>query len=171
MEKLFENKTTYSEDVYMEFVEFHNKTHNLSYIAYTVFWSAVFALCMYLAFSIGNIYQGTLVTVILIGFLLYRIFRPNFLVKKELKSDKIANNNTNIFSFFEKNFKVQNGKGNFDFKYLLLYKVYETSDYFYLYVNRENAFLVSKKSFTMGTSKDFSNFIKNKCKLKYRLKK
>ena len=53
----------------------------------------------------------------------------------------------------------------------MLHKVYETSDFFYLYVTRENAFLISKNTFSLGNKEDFSKFLKNKCKLKYRSRK
>lgn len=61
--------------------------------------------------------------------------------------------------------------GSFRYKYFMLHKVYETSDFFYLYVTRENAFLISKNTFSLGNKEDFSKFLKNKCKLKYRSRK
>lgn len=170
MKKLFENKTTYTEDTYIEFLKFHSKTYNFSYMAYTVFWSCIFILCIYLSFGTGNRLQGVIITIILICFVFYRTYRPKIIVDKELNSDKIADNNTNIFSFFDKDFEVQNNNGSFKFKYFALHRVFETSDFFYLYVNKENAFLVSKKAFSLGTQEDFSKFIKNKCRLKYKLK-
>ena len=48
-----------------------------------------------------------------------------------------------------------------------LHKVFETKEYFYLYVNEDTAFLVSKNGFKLGNSNDFSEFIKKKCLLKY----
>lgn len=171
MEKLFENKTTYTKDTYMEFLRFHTKTYNLPYMAYTMFWAAIFILCIYLAFSSGNRLQGVIITIILICFVVYRVYRPKKLVDNELKSEKISTNNTNVFSFYDKNFLVENNNGVFTFRYFMLHRVFETNDFFYLYVNKENAFLVAKKTFSLGTAEDFSKFIKDKCKLKYRLKK
>ena len=46
-------------------------------------------------------------------------------------------------------------------------KVFETKDYFYLYLDEDTAFLVSKSGFKIGTPKDFSEFIKKKCIFKY----
>lgn len=171
MEKLFENKTTYTKDTYMEFLRFHTKTYNLPYMAYTMFWAAIFILCIYLAFSSGNRLQGVIITIILICFVVYRVYRPKKLVDNELKSEKISTNNINVFSFYDKNFLVENNNGVFTFRYFMLHRVFETDDFFYLYVNKENAFLVAKKTFSLGTAEDFSKFIKDKCKLKYRLKK
>ena len=44
-----------------------------------------------------------------------------------------------------------------------LFKVFETKDYFYLYIDDENAVLVSKNGFKLGTAEEFSEFIKKKC--------
>jgi len=170
MEKLFENKTTYTKETYMDFLRFHTKTYNLPYMAYTIFWSTVFFLCIYLAFSAGDRLQGVLLTVVLICFIVYRLFRPKKIVDKELKSDKVSSNNTNTFTFYDKKFNVKNANGTFDFRYFMLHRIFETDKFFYLYVNNENAFLVSKKTFSFGTSEEFSKFIKNKCKFKYRNK-
>ena len=52
--------------------------------------------------------------------------------------------------------------------YSKLYKVFETTDYFYLYIDDENAVLVSKAGFTLGTESDFRDFIKRKCFFKYK---
>ena len=122
MEKLFENKTTYNKETYFDFLKFHNKKFNLSYMIYTVIWSIVLLLCIYLAFASGNRIQGVIVTIILAGFIIYRICRPQKVVNKELNSDKISANSTNTFSFFDKNFEVKNKNGSFAYKYFMLKK-------------------------------------------------
>lgn len=167
-EKLFVNKTTYTKDMYVDFLKFHNKKYNPSYIAYTVFWAFLFFLCIILSFGSGNRVQGVLVTTILICFVIYRIARPKFIVNKEITSDKFEGNLTNTFTFYEKNFEVKNVNGKFIYKYSNLRKIFETEDYFYLYATKENAFLLSKSAFSFGTSYNFSKFIKNKCSLKYK---
>ena len=171
MEKLFENKTTYTKETYMKFLRFHTKTYNLPYTLYTLSWAIVFILCIYAAFDSGNRMQGIIITMILIGFVAYRIYRPKRIVSKELESEKISNNNKNTFSFYNKNFSVKNNNGSFVFRYIMLRRIFETNEFFYLYIDKENAFILSKQSFTFGTAEDFSKFIKNKCKLRYKLKK
>lgn len=168
MNKLFENKTTYTTDVYIKFLEFHNKKYNFSYIAYTVFWSFIFFLCIILSFGSNSRIQGVTITIILVCFITYRIIKPKMIVNNELNSDKFTENNTNTFYFYDKNLEVSNKNGKFSYKYSMFRKVFETSDFFYLYVSKENAFLVSKLAFSLGTAKDFSSFIKSKCTLKYK---
>ena len=46
--------------------------------------------------------------------------------------------------------------------------LFETEDFFYLYITKEHAALVNKKGFKIGDSDSFSEFIKNKCKFKYK---
>ena len=81
MEKLFENKTTYNQDTYIDFLKFHNKTYNLSYILYTVFWALLLILCIYLSFGSKNRIQGVVLTIILICFVFYRLYHPRMIVK------------------------------------------------------------------------------------------
>lgn len=170
MEKLFENKTTYNKDTYLMFLKFHAKTYNLTYILYTVFWIALLLLCIYLSFSNNSRIQGVILTIALLVFIFYRFYHPKMLVKKDLESDKISDNNINDFTFFSKNFTIQNKNGSFYYRYFMLRKVFETEDFFYLYVTKENAFILDKSTFSLGTTEEFSKFIKDKCKLKYKKK-
>lgn len=167
---LFKNATTYTKDIYVEFLNFHSKTYSLSYLLYTVFWTALLLLCIYLSFGIGNIFQGLVLTLGLIVFIAYRVYRPKMIVKRENNSDKFTSNNTNTFKFFDKNFEVKNNNGSFYYRYFALHRIFEAKDFFYLYVNRENAFLISKSAFSLGTSDDFSKFIKKKCGIKFKKK-
>lgn len=169
MNKLFENETTYTANAYVDFLRFHNKKYNVPYMTYTVFWAFILLLCIILAFGSGARLQGVIITIILICFIIYRLARPRMIVDKEFKSDKLSENNVNKFSFYDKEFVVSNKKGKFSYKYFMLYRVFETSEYFYLYVSKENAFLVSKFAFSLGSAKEFSTFMKVKCKSRYKV--
>lgn len=144
MDELFVNTTTYTKDVYLEFLKFHNKKYNFYYHAYTIFWSFLFVLCIFIAFDSGSRFQGVFITLFLACFIGYRIYRPKMIVDKEMNSDKFSDNNTNTFVFYDKFFEISNKKGKFSYKYFDLRKIFETDDFFYLYVSSENAFLVSK---------------------------
>ena len=169
--KLFINKTTNTQNAYIKFLKFHSKTYNLSYILYTVFWTFLFLLCIILAFRNGAKFQGVLITFILASFISYRLFKPKMIVNNELRGDKVSDKSINVYTFYEKHFEIKNKNGIFNYKYFLLRRVFETSEYFYLYVSKENAFLVEKNTFSLGNSGDFSSFMKRKCRLKYKLDK
>ena len=103
MEKLFENKTEYNQDVYIDFLRFHSKKYNFGYYAYTVIWAFLFLLCIIICFDTNMRMQGVLITILLISFLIYRIVRPQMIAKKELSSEKIVSKNVNTFEFYDKN--------------------------------------------------------------------
>ena len=81
-------------------------------------------------------------------------------MQKELNSKK----ETGFIFTFYKNYFTINKKTIYYFK---LFKVFETKDYFYLYIDEDTAALVSKKGFEIGTAEEFSNFIRKKCLLKF----
>ena len=83
--KLFINKTINSQDAYMKFLKFHSKTFNFSYILYTVFWSFLLTLCIFLAFRENSRIQGVLLTIALIAFIAYRFFKPKKIFKLKTK--------------------------------------------------------------------------------------
>lgn len=169
-EILFKNKTKNTMDSYAEFLNFHHKAFHASYVAYTVFWSFMFLLCIILCFGSNSRLQGVVFSIVLVAFIIYRFLRPKMLVDNELKSDKLTTDNINTFTFYDKTFEAKNEKGRFDYKYSLLYKTFETDTYFYLYVNKENAFLVSKSAFSLGTPESFASFMKKKCGFKFKTK-
>ena len=105
--------------------------------------------------------QGVLITIMLIAFLAYRIIYPQLTVKKELSSEKITSKNVNTFEFYDKDIKIINQNGTFIYKYFSFRRIFETDTYFYFYVTKENAFIISKKAFSLGTVEDFSKFIKS----------
>lgn len=168
MSPIFKNITNYTSKEYKEFLEFHGKKHNISYISFTLAIFVFLILCSIIQFSSHHIVLGLLFIISILVFLAYQILHPLYLVKKEIKSGKISNNAQNTFSFFEKSFKIRNKQGVSKVKYSELHKVYETDTFFYLYLNSTYAFLVSKKGFILGDKKHFSNFIKKKVWLKYK---
>ena len=164
-------KLGYSTSDYVKFLRFHNKKFNPSYITYTVFWCILLILSLILAYGSGARLQGVIITIVLILFIGYRFARPKMIVNNELNSDKFTDNNVNTFSFYDKEFEVSNKNGKFTYKYFMLYKIFETRDYFYLYITKENAFLVSKYAFSIGKERDFATFMKVRCRLKYKIDK
>ncbi len=162
MEKLFENVTTYDKEEYKKFVIFHNKKYNLKYNLYTLFVLLLILFCSVSGFFANNIRIGILFLLIAFCFALYRLFHPYLFVKKEAKSKKITEKLTNTYTFYEKFFIIKNKQDTIKLKYYKLYKIFETKDCFYLYLNKTHAFVLSKNTFKIGDSTNFYNFIKNK---------
>lgn len=164
---LFKNITTNNTKTYKNFLEFHNDRNILKYNLFTFFISVLLIFCISIQFENKYYLLSFLFVIIFIFFICYRIFKPIFKVKKEVKSKKISKGFQNTFFFYTNYFSVKNYKGKEKTNYLFIYKVYETPNFFYIYINSENAYLISKDGFEKGTSKQFSEFIQKKVLFKY----
>ena len=171
MEKIFENKTKYTDKEYNAFLKSYKEEFTKTEIAYMLFNIFFFGMCMIFAFKEN---EKILACALLIGLLAYiwlKIIRPTKAVKKDQKSHKVSGHFVNNYEFYKNYFKVENTDGNAQIFYLKLYRVVETNAYFYIYISREYAFIVSKLGFTKGTPEEFSKFIKQKVFTKYKNRK
>lgn len=168
MEPLFKNKTTLSKESYLTLLKFHQKKNNCKYFLYTTMFFILFIIIV--AFQVANkiYFQAILFFILFIAFLLYRFINPYYKTDKELKSDKIKNNIVNYYFFYEKYFRIKNELGNDKIKYHKLYRIYESENYFYLYLDKYNVFIIDKSGFTFGTAVSFEKFIKDKTWFKFR---
>lgn len=164
MKPLFKNVTKYNSKNYEQFIKFHGEKFNFSYNLYTIVMSILLIYCIILNIMQKNIPFVLLFLALLILIFLFRMYLP---MKRYQKTKKqySKNKETSIsFIFYKFYFTV----GKKTFPYMRLYKVFETKDYFYLYIDDENAVLVSKNGFRVGTAEEFSKFIKKKCFFKYK---
>lgn len=163
MKPLFKNITIYNSKNYNQFIKFHGEKFNFSYNIYTLVMIVLMIYCVVLNIIQKNILFILLFLAMLVLTLLFRLYLP---MKRYQKTQKKYSKNKEAsfsFAFYKFHFTVEKKP----FPYLKLYKVFETKDYFYLYLDEENAMLVSKKGFKLGTAKEFSEFIKKKSLFKY----
>lgn len=163
MKPLFENITIYNSKNYNQFIKFHGEKFNFSYNIYTFAMSGLLLYCIILNIIDKNIPLILLFLALLILILLFRMYWP---AKRYQKTKKqfAKNKNTSVtISFYKSYFTVDKTT----FWYFKLYKVFETKDYFYLYINEGNAVLVNKNGFKIGSAEKFSEFINKKCLFKY----
>ena len=164
---LFKNSTQYSKKLYDEFTQFHNKKNSRYYDLFTVFILILIVYCIYSTLKAKVFPLSIIFLAIFILFAGYRVFYPFFFYKKEITKKSITKEKTFNFYFYNTYFKVKNNS-NFDkIPYFKLYRVYETEKYFYLYLLKNYSFIIDKNGFNQGTSKEFSNFIKNKMWIRY----
>lgn len=168
MEFLFENKTKYSEKLYNSFIKDYAKEYSKSDRFFVFYNVLFFSLCSYIAFNEKQIVLGICVLIGTILFLGYNIAKPYIKKKKNKKSDKVSGNFVNSYKFGQNYFEVNNPEGNAKVSYLKIYRVIETKDYFYIFLTKEDAFIVAKIGFTKGNVLDFSSFIQKKTRFKYR---
>ena len=167
MKILFKNKTKYTAEAYEEYLNFHQNKFGFSYDLYTIFVVILLVVCMYLQIRYNYWYLAIVFLLILIGFIYYRFFYPVKKISNEVHSEKFKKEKEFTFVFYEKNFEIRDKIYKEKSNYHKLKHIYETEKFFYLYINKDHAYLLDKSGFITGTSKDFSNFIKQKCFLKY----
>lgn len=104
----------------------------------------------------------------LTSFILWRYFHPIEEVQKDYHSDKITKETSFTFSFYNKYFKVYSKMQYSVIYYKELYKIFETDNFFYLYLDSRHSLLIEKSGFKKGTPVEFRDFIKKKCPFKYK---
>ena len=165
---LFKNSTQYSKKAYNKFNQFHNNNNVLKYELFTVLIIILLIYCIVTTIKGKVIPLAVLFLLALIFFVIHRFFGPIRIYKKEVTKKAITKTQTFNFYFYDKFFKVRD---NLDFHkqfYFKLHKVYETDEFFYLYIDKQYSFIVDKSGFTKGTSEEFSNFIRKKILFKYK---
>ena len=166
MNPLFKNITKYTEKSYQQFVNFHGNKFNLSYNYYTIITFILIIYCIFYSISQKTFWLTLLFIIMFIGYIIIRIYIP--IKRYEKTKNKLENKSSSFtFNFYKFFFEIDKTK----IYYFKLYKVFETKDYFYLYIDEDTAFLVSKSGFKIGNATDFSEFIKKKCMFKYNKEK
>lgn len=130
-------------------------------------------ILFFIMLYVKNHYYGLAVIfcACLTSFILYRYFHPIEEVSKEYHSNKITKEQTFTFSFYSKYFKIYTKKEYSIIHYRELYKIFETENFFYLYLDHRHSLLLDKAGFKKGTSIEFREFIKNTYPFKYKLDK
>ncbi len=168
MEELYENKTKYSEKLYNIFLNAYREEYASSENLLMIYNIGFFGICCIFAFIEKLILLGVVIIVGLMIYVWYKIIRPTIREEKTRKGPKLKGNFINTYKFYKNYFKVENPEGQAQVLYFKIYRVVETRDYYYIYISRENAFVMSKNSFTKGSSLEFTNFIKKKVLIKYK---
>lgn len=171
MKVLFKNHTQYTHEVYNDFLNFHSDKYHFRYQLYTFVVCLAFIFCLALQAYYRHYAVALLFGIGLIAFLLWRIIHPVQEVKKEMESEKIQKEEKFTFRFFNKHIEVSNRKEYSKISYWKIKKVFETSQYFYLYIDKTHSFLLQKSGFCIGSSEEFTKFIRHKCIFRYHLQK
>ena len=92
----------------------------------------------------------------------YEIFETVRL--KKYRSGEFRLENGEVYDKF---FVISDKKNSEKIKYWKLHRIYETEEFFYLYINKDHAFLLDKSTFTKGNTSEFLKFLRKKiwCKV------
>lgn len=169
---LFKNVTKYNKEIYTDFLKFHQKVFGVKYSLYTAFVIGLLLILVAMQIRSHNMDLAIILCFVIVGFFLWRYLHPASEVSKEFNSEKIQNEKEFTFTFYEKKIKIRENDmlDTYIIKYNELYKIYETKDFFYLYIDRTHSLLINTNNFIIGNPEDFSEFIKKKCRLKYKHK-
>ena len=162
MKVLFKNTTKYTKENCNNFLEFHTNKYGKKELLKMI----LFGICILYILIFNVVYKNWLLVlcVILLSVIIYLIEKSKS--GRQSKSRKKVKEFT--FYFYEKHIKIKYRREFERLNYFQLYKIFETDEYFFLYLDKKNSLILSKDGFEIGTPKDFSTFIKNKCPLKYK---
>lgn len=111
-------------------------------------------------------YGFALLSVILFMWLFRKFYK--FSYRRNLNRDKRFQNPVEAeYAFSEDAFQYVIGTNSGSLEYKLLYKVYESNDFFYLFLSPMEAYIVSKDGFTSGTAGEFTGFMTGKMGKKF----
>lgn len=161
---LYQNDTTYTEDSFIQYNKFHmigRKKTDIIYLVVLII-ASIYLIIVGEVKAIGIAGLGIAVAFILLYFLL-----PKLTIRRLSKTDQTILNSKNHFSFYTNELIISNEVGSSKFPYDKLYRVYETEDFMYLYINDRQAFLVNKAGFDGDVTEEVSHFLKEKMGRKY----
>ena len=162
MKVLFKNTTKYTKENCNNFLEFHTNKYGKKELIELIL--VIICIGYIIVFNIININWILLLMAILIGIGIY-FYKKNNNIKSKKQKNTIKEF---TFYFYDKYIKIKY-KRNFErLKYFQLHKVFETEEYFFLYLDEKQSLILSKSGFEVGNPKGFSKFIKGKCPFKYK---
>ena len=166
---VIEAKTKYTKRSFRRFQWFHYTKGGMqkavSISSFVISFIIGVALLIYL--FIGNgILEGTIylfLSVLMIFLPVFFVIVVSISTNSTYKKSPAFFNSGIGFSFYEDYFTVLTTgmmSGTTNIQYGAIYCVYQTKDYFYLYLQQNQAFLLDKASFTTGSPEDLAVLLK-----------
>ena len=161
MESLFENKTKCTDEEYAKYLSTYQKEYAITEKIYTIIYFLFLIFCIIFAIKEKEIVLSIGLITLTIIFIWYKFIRPYKILQKTQEKTTLKEYICN-YKFYKNNFTVNAPEGNATIFY------FQTNTHFYIFISKENAFIVSKEGFTKGKAAEFSNFIHKKVKFKYK---
>ena len=161
MKILFKNTTKYTKENCNNFLEFHTNKYGKKELLKMI----LFGICILYILIFNIVYKNWLLVLgtILLSGMIYLIEK-----KKSVKQQRNKNKEKEFtFYFYEKHIKIKYRREFERLKYFQFHKIFETDEFFFLYLDDKKSLILSKNGFEIGNPKEFSKFIKNKCPFKY----
>lgn len=120
MKLLFKNTTQLTEDLYFEFLSFHESKENRKYVFTNVLFILLFLFCMFTTFQNNQMNLFAIFTIGFIIFIGFRFVYPTYVVQREANSPKIQQEYTNTYYFYETYFVVNTVNNKTTYRYMRL---------------------------------------------------
>ena len=161
MKILFKNITKYDKENCNNFINFHyDKYAKKTFLKYLMLCICVLYIII---FNIINKNWYLLLGILAVSVLLYFFEKQ----KKQNKRKERKRIKQYTFYFYKGYIKIKYRREYDRILYFNIKKVFETDKNFFLYTDDTHSLILDKDGFTIGNSKEFVNFIKNKCPFKY----
>lgn len=167
IELKFKNITKCTPNLYDKFLKFHSKKYKTRDMITVLFTLAIIIYMLVFNIVYHGYISAILIATIGILYLMSRNYYQKKVVKKELKSSKIKNEEEIEFYFYNRYFIVKKNGQRKKIRYFKLHRVNSDKENFYLYIDKTHAFILSKLGFIKGTPKKFERFISKKCIFRY----
>lgn len=142
----------YTKKVIIDFNRNHYKFSNRMFSRICNIFASIIVVCDMFLLVLGEydvFKSGLIIWQILMIFCIVilntNIF-PDILTNSYLKSDKLSHGLNSKMTFNKEKLVVENEIETMRLEYSKLYKVMETKEYIYLYINKNQAIIVTKKS-------------------------
>lgn len=164
MKILFRNTTKYDKDNRENFINFHKNKYGKKEVTKALI--LIICILYMILFNLMNLnWQGLIVLVILV--VIY-YFVTKIIISKRKEKNKKQKNREFTFFFYERYIKIKSKRQFERMSYFEIKKIFETENNFFLYTDDKHSLILDKEGFSIGTSKEFSEFIKRKCPFKYK---
>ncbi len=160
MEILFENKTVYTQDLYDKYIKFHSKKYGVQeLIAYAL------GVILIIILAIRTVKDFGWKAILIWGVVALTVFlcrKRVFKSREQYKSVVSRKTEKAIYRFYDRYFESTYQDETTKISYFEIKKVFELSDRYYLYLDKNHACVLLKDSFTKGNEKAFRDFLDTK---------
>jgi len=171
MEVLFKNTTKYTEEQYWKFLKFHDSKYGIQYRILTIIMSIIILYLVAANIVAKNLTLVYILFIVFIVFLCYRYFSQEKIVKDEIQGEPLKKQKEYTFTFFEDKIHIEDDVEEQYVLYKQLYRVHETNDYFYIYIDKTHSLMLAKSGFEIGNPEDFASFMKKKFSYRFKVNK
>lgn len=160
MELLFKNETMYTKDLYDKYIKFHSRRYGVQELIFYALLAFLLVVLTIRAFKdFGLITIGIWILVIAIIYVYRtRIFKS----REQYKGIARKQSEKAVYNFYDKYFESSYQGETTKISYFEIKKVFELSDRYYLYLDKNHACVLLKDSFTKGKEEAFRDFLDTK---------